>query len=598
MSQIVSSRVRPRTPSPTPPIPTKKVKHDNGIDEANPASKFTLGLLQPANAQRLHQEYIESSPFKHIVIEKLFDDQLLKNVKDEILQNIRFTEKETDIYKVHQTGDLASLSYLSAEQLALFPSLKCLRDALYGSEFRGFLRTVTGCGPLSGSKQDMSVNSYKKGCHLLNHDDVIGSRRVSYILYLPLPVDEPWQASYGGALELYPTVKNSEGILEPLPSPSKIIPPSWNQFVFFEVQPGKSFHSVEEVVVDSDNVDRQRLSISGWFHKPQEGEEGYEPEDPNRDKSSLEQLSSFTAPLTPYPDDMVPHSATEGLTGEDVEFLAGYINHTYLTEAPMKALARRFADESCIELGSFLEETLGSALERDIRQQDADDDYAGGSRGGTVPSHSSGVGQDWILKGPPHKLRYCTLSFPDQGLCKTTVANTFRKLQDDLFPSSAFRSWLRLISSMTPTKYNIEARRFRPGMDYTLARSDQDRSKLDIILGLTPMPPGEARHDGWDPAWGGWDCYMAPHQGEEDPAVYRSYSKGRDRTEDGMVEDEEETDDGDGTLIVSHPNFNRLLIVLRDAKVLNFVKYVSAEAQGSRWDVCGEWEVEDGEDES
>jgi hypothetical protein len=50
----------------------------------------------------------------------------------------------------------------------------------------------------------MSVNSYKKTCHLLNHDDVIGSRRVSYILYMPLPTDQPWQPEWGGALELYP----------------------------------------------------------------------------------------------------------------------------------------------------------------------------------------------------------------------------------------------------------------------------------------------------------------------------------------------------------------------------------------------------------
>lgn len=56
----------------------------------------------------------------------------------------------------------------------MLPNLLELRDALYSSAFRSFIRKVTGCGPLSGTKQDMSVNSYKKGCHLLNHDDVIG----------------------------------------------------------------------------------------------------------------------------------------------------------------------------------------------------------------------------------------------------------------------------------------------------------------------------------------------------------------------------------------------------------------------------------------
>jgi len=212
------------------------------------------------------------------------------------------------------------LSYLTKDQIQLLPSLLALRNALYSAEFRSFVRSVTGCGPLSGKMQDMSVNSYRAGCHLLNHDDVIGSRRVSYILYMPLPYGKPWKAEYGGALELYPmldapkTAETQGRLPEPDVLPSKIIPPSWNQFVFFEIQvrtfilyavhcpelspiflqPGKSFHSVEEVVVDVSDEGKQRLSISGWFHKPQSGEEGYADADDavDRLKSSLEQLVS------------------------------------------------------------------------------------------------------------------------------------------------------------------------------------------------------------------------------------------------------------------------------------------------------------------
>lgn len=168
----------------------------------------------------------------------------------------------------------------------LLPGLLALRDALYSQQFREFLQKVTGCGALSGTKQDMSVNSYRSGCHLLNHDDVIGTRRVSYILYMPLPAGEKWEELWGGALELYPVLEDGE----PEVVPSKKIPPAWNQFIFFEVQPGKSFHSVEEVIVGGGTDSRERLSISGWFHKAQEGEDGFEPEDSNRDKSSLEQL--------------------------------------------------------------------------------------------------------------------------------------------------------------------------------------------------------------------------------------------------------------------------------------------------------------------
>lgn len=38
----------------------------------------------------------------------------------------------------------------------------------------------------------MSCAEYSEGCYLLNHDDVIGTRRISFILYLVL--DEPkWE---------------------------------------------------------------------------------------------------------------------------------------------------------------------------------------------------------------------------------------------------------------------------------------------------------------------------------------------------------------------------------------------------------------------
>lgn len=200
------------------------------------------------------------------------------------------------MHQVRQTGDLASLSYLSSDLLSRLPSLLTLRDALYSPTFRAFIRSVTGCGPLSGTKQDMSVNNYTKGCHLLNHDDVIGTRRVSYILYMPLPATSEWKEEWGGALELYDTKLGKDGIPEPVPTPCKKIPPSWNQFVFFEVQPGKSFHSVEEVVVggEGDEDRRARLSISGWFHAPQEGEEGYELANTVKEvKSSREQLVSL-----------------------------------------------------------------------------------------------------------------------------------------------------------------------------------------------------------------------------------------------------------------------------------------------------------------
>ncbi|KAH6914664.1 nuclear protein [Coprinopsis sp. MPI-PUGE-AT-0042] len=607
----------------------------------DPTSKFANKLFEKDRVAGLHESYKTSDPYKYAVVDKLFQDELLRKVKDEIMGQLSFTEKETDIYKVNQTGDLASLNYLSPDQLAHLPNLLTLRDALYSPKFREFLRSVTGCGPLSGKKQDMSVNSYTRGCHLLNHDDVIGTRRVSYILYLPLPHFQMWQKDWGGSLELYPVKANADGTLEPESIPAKSIPPSWNQFIFFEVQPGRSFHSVEEVVEGGDG--RERLSISGWFHAAQEGEEGYEPEAPSEYKSSREQLTSSSTVFTAYPSSSLAAPAVE-LTEEHTAFLSEFLNPVYLQTRTMKALADRFVEESSLELHSFLSNDIAETLETRLRDLDLRDGL-GEDRAGKIPPHTSGTEGAWALRGPPHKWRYCTLKPREEGARTEAVAppaanpsadGVMRSLQEELFSSPAFRAWLTLVTHLIPMRHSVEARRFRPGLDYTLATSEESEARLDVVLGLTPRirdPDSDEestafyrrqpRARGWQSAeWGGWECYMAPHNEEDDPAVYRSSVHKKAKTEgnghtngngtatngghhssdDDMVsEEEEEEEEEDSTLLTVQPGFNRLLLVLRDERVMRFVKYVSAAAEGSRWDVCGEYEVgmaqEDEEDD-
>ncbi|KAG6330556.1 hypothetical protein ID866_8532 [Astraeus odoratus] len=53
----------------------------------------------------------------------------------------------------------------------------------------------------------------------------------------------------------------------------------------------------------------------------------------------------------------------------------------------------------------------------------------------------------------------------------------------------------------------------------------------------------------------------------------------------------EENGEDEGTLLTVQPHFNCLLLVLRDEGVLRFVKYVSAAAAGSRWNICGEFDI-------
>ena len=63
------------------------------------ASQFAGEIFNHNYIAKLHTDYLDSNPFKHTVVEKLFQDELLVKVKDECLR-LNFTQKETDIFKV------------------------------------------------------------------------------------------------------------------------------------------------------------------------------------------------------------------------------------------------------------------------------------------------------------------------------------------------------------------------------------------------------------------------------------------------------------------------------------------------------------------
>ncbi|KAL9936686.1 hypothetical protein V8E36_004754 [Tilletia maclaganii] len=700
------------------------------------ASAFSAGLLDPATSKRYADDYSQSAPYRHAVVPALIDDALLRAARTEIVEELRFAEKETDIYKVNQTGDLANLDGLPEEEAARLKSLLRVRNALYSAEFRSWLMAVTGCGPLSAKKKDMSINNYTSGCHLLNHDDVISTRRVSYILYLPDP-EQPWKPEWGGALELYPVVKEGE----PANIPTKTIPPQWNQFTFFTVQPGHSFHSVEEVV----HPTAARLSISGWFHRPQSDEESYDAADETREEQLRIEHSSASAleskkraveerPFLPYPGEeedgegeKQPPVPGDTLKKADTDFLSAFLNPAYLRTQTQAVLFEKFGDDSHVLLSDVLKRELADALDAGLRGADHRDGFqwwsapssssSSGSNGAgaaadaasssssfeavTIHPHETGLGNGWSITGPPHRRRFLSLNN------ETTTATTpngrpleanpplpptlpledptalLALLRTHLLPSPAFRAFLANITQLVPLALRTtEARRFRPGLDYTLAESEvEGEVVLDVGLDLTPQVWAEARKLGGgsgsgkktpggvkglaaksgkrpvvpskaaakadvglqappkkvgkelERRWasgevGGWECYMAPHEGEEDPAVYRSGSSSKPKDEGGeeegekkngeaktaekeegddemagdgdegdedeeMDEDDDDDDDEDfdGVLLNLTPSFNTLSVVLRDEGVMRFIKYLGAAAGTSRWDVVGEWSV-------
>lgn len=159
-------------------------------------------VTSPASRDALAAEYAAAQPYPHCVIPDICRPEALLAVRDEIIHNVQATYKETDLFNMFQTGDLANLDGLDEECAAKLRAARALRDALYRPEFRAFVSEVTGCGELS-DRTDCACNVHARGGHLLCHDDVIGTRAVSFIIYLTDP-EQPWIAEDGGALELYP----------------------------------------------------------------------------------------------------------------------------------------------------------------------------------------------------------------------------------------------------------------------------------------------------------------------------------------------------------------------------------------------------------
>lgn len=76
----------------------KRLKTDS--DAKKYVGCFADDLLDAESVGKLSEEYKQSIPFLHVVVDKLLQNDLLTKVRDECLGELSFSEKETDIYKV------------------------------------------------------------------------------------------------------------------------------------------------------------------------------------------------------------------------------------------------------------------------------------------------------------------------------------------------------------------------------------------------------------------------------------------------------------------------------------------------------------------
>jgi Rps23 Pro-64 3,4-dihydroxylase Tpa1-like proline 4-hydroxylase len=500
-----------------PPLKKRNVSPDAPAGWQDTA--FRNDLFEDTTRESFRKYYEQSGPYPHAVVPSLIQEELLRSVRREVTTHVHFTLKETDIYRIHQSGDLANLSNLPAEALKHLPSLVELRDALYSTQFREWVSFVTGAGKVSGKKTDMAVNVYTPGSYLLCHDDVIGSRRVSYILYLTDP-DHPWQAEWGGGLRLFPTEvkknKAGEDIKVPLPEHSLNIPPSFGQLSFFAVRPGESYHDVQEVY-HGENPDadggRIRMAISGWFHIPQEGEDGFEEgiEQAQAQRSSLAQLKSaanefdepqlvfrhFDEPRSVMDSHASKHEVDPGddqdteddvLTEQDLTFLLHYIAPSYLTPDMIGDFRSFFGNTSSLQLEHFFNAKIATELK---------DYVSGAEQHEGAHSESRAHPSNWEVARPPQKHRFTYLQ-GSEALHKDSTP--ISRILTDLLHSHAFKKWLALVTGLDTkslVRQNAIARRFRRGKDYALANPFQgEQPQLEFTISITPTEGWEPRDDG------------------------------------------------------------------------------------------------------
>ena len=100
------------------------------------ASPILPENFSPEVVEAKKGEYAKSEPYRHGVIAPLCDDARLRKVQEEMRTHLTATFKETDLFKVLQTGDLVTIDQVDPSMADKLPELLRLRAAIY-SKVRG-----------------------------------------------------------------------------------------------------------------------------------------------------------------------------------------------------------------------------------------------------------------------------------------------------------------------------------------------------------------------------------------------------------------------------------------------------------------------------
>ncbi|KAJ9471864.1 Prolyl 3 [Diplonema papillatum] len=547
-----------------PPAQKKrKVEAASGGD-----SLFDEQTFSPESVRRFAKENREGEPYAHVVVPKLFREEGVRQVVEEARTQLEATFKETDLFKMYQTLDLANFGDDCADEKmrelrTKVPGIVKLRDTLYSDRFRAFVRSVCGIEAELAPRVDMAMQAYSRGGHLMCHDDVIGTRAVSFIIYLTDP-DEAWVPEFGGDLELYGLLDGEKKSGRPSDIPVKCVPPTSNSMVLFKVVPGVTYHAVAETLTD----EIPRLSLQGWFHAAAQPDGAETASSISILKGKRESPVAF-APLPGVAEAGPAAKAVyedPTVTEEEWALLKAHISSEYTTPKAWERIRAKFAETGSVQLRGFLKKDKAAAIQQELDGVDGGDNVGEGRK---LP-YTTGVNPDkgFHLVGPPVIRRYVKVD--GSGLQLEGIAK-------GLMSSVAFTKLIAKLSGVNLLGKVQETRRFRAGADYTVAHHGllEPDTRLDTNLCFVK------ESDGWITGdVGGFECFIAAES--SDLVAAETYGNGDDAAND---------------LLSLEAVSNTFSIVARDEQMMRFTKYVSAFAPGSRWDIAASYEIECDDDD-
>ena len=98
--------------------PKLKKAKTAAVPDAAGGDIINRALTAPASVKSYKEEYANALPYPHVTFTPFCDELKFEGVRDEILTNLNVKYKETDLFKLYQTQDLANIKRSSRPELA------------------------------------------------------------------------------------------------------------------------------------------------------------------------------------------------------------------------------------------------------------------------------------------------------------------------------------------------------------------------------------------------------------------------------------------------------------------------------------------------